>query len=110
MLYDTRWDRTETKPDVFSLESLIAWLQKQPWNGKYEYSNCRECLLTQYFLAMGYQNVEIDDLSLRHDGGKIALPSLFNAIALDKSEIFHRPGDYRWTFGAALDRARKALA
>jgi len=30
MLYDKRWDQAPAKVDVFSLESLIAWLETMP--------------------------------------------------------------------------------
>ena len=35
MLYDPKWEKPEVKADPFSLDALIAWLEKQPANGTY---------------------------------------------------------------------------
>ena len=44
MLYDPKWAE---KQDVFSLESLISWLEKQPGQTEYNYCNPMECLIAQ---------------------------------------------------------------
>ena len=88
MLYDPKWQNTTTKPDVFSLESLIAWLETKPAEREYEWANCDgHCLLSQYLAAHGqhpvrdYKKLDVD---------------MRAAIACELP----------YTFGAALDRAR----
>lgn len=100
-LDQTNWKQdTETKPDVFSLEGLIAWLEKQPEETTYVWHNCRGgCLIGMYFTALGIQN-------------KIFRPAyadLFYPRFPDGS--YHRVCmTTPWTFGAALSRARALLA
>jgi hypothetical protein len=94
MLYDPKWEKPEVKADPFSLESMIAWLEKQPADKVYDFWDCRECLIYQYLLDAGLPRADYgtahalggDDI-----GGKIAhgLP---------------------WTFGGALKRARALRA
>ena len=43
----------ETKPDVFTLESLHAWFLTQPPEQKYSYSSPHHCACGQYISAMG---------------------------------------------------------
>lgn len=88
MLYDPKWE-VEAKPGVFSVESLIAWLETQDSAREYEWANCEGfCLLSQYLTAMGkhpatdYKHLDVE---MRCEVA-CALP---------------------YTFGAALDRARK---
>lgn len=87
----------------FSIESLIAWLEKQPGDKSYFYVSCDQCLLSQYFTACGFENVKmgIDTFDfgprLREHAG---LPEHFNDIG------FQHPR----TFGAALERAREVAA
>ena len=57
MLYDKRWDKPEVKADPFSLDSLVAWLEKQPAAKVYCYEDTGVCLLSQYFTAMGFERV-----------------------------------------------------
>lgn len=81
----------ETKADPFSLESLIAWLEKQPADKKYDYFNCQgACLIDQYFGRIT-SFAEYHDICERTNWG---------------AEI---AGPMPHTFGAALDRARAAL-
>ena len=98
MLYRIEWDRPKVA-DVFSLESLIAWLEKQPTDGRYCYINNGRCLLSQYFRAMGFQRVRMLPWKFDHSDGEARLPEIFDQIAQG-----HDPGD--WVFGAALARAR----
>ena len=99
MLYNTNWAKTHN--DVFSLESLITWLEKQPAAGAYDYSSTKNCLLCQYFRACGivvdgagadYVRSSFDEADYHHHN--------FNEIAVSGE----------WTFGAALNRARLAIA
>ena len=81
-----------TKPDVFSLESLIAWLEKMPADNAYNAANPRECLLGQWIMSAGVDDPTITSVTM---GNRMP----FNDIAVA------RP----YTFGAALDRARALL-
>ena len=97
MLYDKRWDKPEVKADPFSLESLIAWAEKQPADKHYDFW-CNQCYLGQYFEAHGFEVVSIGTgtVLFRGSTGRMTLPPHFNAIAEATPH----------TFGAALARAR----
>lgn len=117
MLYDPKWE-VETKADPFKLESLIAWIEKQPAEATYCYENNGQCLLSQYFaLGAGYQHVhmfsdcfvqgvQVGDMVGRDEALRffsrniVRFPYRFDDVA---------KGTPR-TFGAALDRARKLRA
>jgi hypothetical protein len=102
MLYNTNWEKTHN--DVFSLESLIAWLEKQPASQAYDYDCNGHCMLAQYFTAKGFENVLMGSYNFDYGPGwehSHSLPEVFNDIAVSLEGR---------TFGAALDRARKALA
>lgn len=95
MLYDPKWEKPETKPDVFSLAGLIAWLETQPGETKYNWYRIRECLFCQYLDAVGVP---------RQYG---IHPDMENIVG-GSVEVYHQVGSsWPWTFGAALDRARK---
>jgi hypothetical protein len=100
MLYDPKWE-AETKPGVFSLQSLIAWLEKMPANETYCYLDHGRCLLGQYFSAMGFENAQVFSDGLCHGPrreNQTPYPREFDSIALHWAQ----------TFGAALKRAREA--
>lgn len=85
MLYDPKW---EQKTDPRSLESIIAWLEKQPAAGAYPYMNCDGgCLFGQYFKALG-------------------LPWEENWRSLPEAMCAAVSATLPHTFGAALKRAR----
>lgn len=48
MLYDPKWEKPEVKADPLSLDSLIAWMEKQPLAQSYEYCDPQFCLLGQF--------------------------------------------------------------
>jgi hypothetical protein len=102
MLYDPKWE-IQTKPDVFSLESLIAWLEKQPAGRKYDWYDINSCMVCQY----------LDDVCAKPDHpGSDDFPRVhsLDKVFIDPDE-YHAVGLYgSWTFGAALSRARAALA
>ena len=100
MLYDAkRWDK-QTRADPFSLESLIAWLEKQPADNTYCYLDHGYCLLSQYFIAQGMEAVHVFSCGgFKHDGIDDDYPLEFDVIA---AEGVH-------TFGAALERARSLI-
>lgn len=112
MLYDPKWERSRTA-DVNSIHSLIGWLEQQPSNKHYNYFRCGNCVLQQYYTAKGCENVRVDSETVTYDGEQKYLPALFDDIAAGKPTIWglvtgllHLP-NHRWTFGAALERARK---
>lgn len=92
MLYDPKWDK-ETKADPFSLESLIAWLEKQPAETTYNYCDATACLIAKYLQAMGVKNYVMDTPLFQH--------RVFGEVA--------NGGERIDTYGAALARARKLL-
>ena len=103
MLYDKRWDKKIETRDPFTLESLIAWLEKQPTAKRYDYVDSEGCMLVQYFTAMGFEDVSLDCGGFGHsrDGGDDQeYPAIMARLA----------SAYPWTFGAALGRARAALS
>lgn len=98
MLYDPKWE-VETKPDVFSLDGLIAWLENQPADQKYDYVCNGECLLALYFIHAGYENISMGIIEFdygKYWENKKCLPEHFNNISIERPH----------TFGAALERAR----
>jgi hypothetical protein len=94
MLFDPKWE-VKTKADPLSLDSLIAWLETMPEKARYDYSDCDgACLIDQYGAAINQHN-----LACRaHD-----LAQIFGDLNNYPRVCGNRP----WTFGAALDRARK---
>ncbi len=93
MPFDSK-DFVETKPDVFSLEGLIAWLETQDPATTYCWVDGGHCLLAQYAKAVGSTYLKV---TVGLNGGRHGEP---DGIAI------LRP----WTYGAALERARKLLA
>lgn len=82
--------------EVFSLAGLEAWLERQPADGKYQWSDFHECLATRYMAerlgtASGPQTWERYTKFARTVGA----PALITIAA-------RRP----YTFAAALDRLR----
>jgi hypothetical protein len=117
MLYDPKW---EVKTDPFTLDSLIAWLEKQPADGTYCYDSNGCCILAQYFTAMGFKNVAIGSVKFYHGllpraplpRANEEFPVEFNDIAQSATRTFpfKKWGMNRHTFGAALARARHLAA
>lgn len=106
MLYNPDWQKLESKIDIFSVSGLKTWLETKEQSAGYHYGDIHNCLLSQYFRAQGYRwaycGSDIVSYSV------FFLPPLFyKRIPSEMNEIsIRRP----WTFGAALDRARKAIA
>lgn len=98
MLYDTRWDKSAATPaTIFGLEPLIAWLETKPPGECYDPCIPKQCLFGQYFAARG-----------RQDNSHLSLMATTeNSVNCDIA--FGKLDDIRWTFGAALERAREAL-
>jgi len=85
-----------TKPDPFKLDTLIAWLEKQPADKTYTYSEPCGCLLADYFTQSGFSEVAVDPFAFEHSGGRTEIPADFDVVSCEGAR----------TYGAALDRAR----
>lgn len=114
MLYDPKWETTETKIDPFSLASLIAWLERQPTDGCYDYTCNGQCLLAQYFTDAGFKNIRMFTDCFMH--GKSAPPGVSREEAI-RLGVTYLPDQFNEvasrgnrTFGAALRRARTAAS
>ena len=83
MLYDPKWNQ-EAKAEPLSLESLIAWLEKQSADTEYDSGNPHKCLFAQYL-------------------GRTAPALLSVEYGRDATDIAYGEPN---TFGAALERAR----
>lgn len=88
------------KPDVFSLEGLIAWLRRMPANRAYDFWNPHECLFSQYLQHHGWHfgGGRKDGLDIAD--AYIKLSTYWNGIARGEP----------WTFGAALKRTEDEIA
>lgn len=76
-----------------SLESLIAWLEKQPADERYDWTAAESCCIGQWLASLG-----VSDLFGKSN--KIALQDPFYEIAVAG------PSGEGHTFGKALERAR----
>jgi hypothetical protein len=92
MLYDPKWE--QKTDDVFSLESLIAWLEKQPRDRRYDYIDTHNCLAACYYKDMGQEMRVV----LLKDYPTAASPFSY------KLEWIACHSD---TYGEAIDHARK---
>jgi hypothetical protein len=90
MLYDPKWE----KPKALTLAGLIAWLETQPAEGKYNYL-CKNgsCLLDRYITSVTGRPSRPTILHFEICGGSQELSTI----------AYNQP----WTFGAALERARE---
>lgn len=106
MPFDGNEKQYETKPDVFSLEGLIAWLETQPADGAYDYLDGSNCALCQYLRARG---LDVDGL---HIGGYRLKGSWTYQPYPDALRVAVHSSPYRndWTFGYALNVARSLLS
>lgn len=97
MLHNPKWDAM-TKPDIFSLASLVSWLETMPADQIYDYRDCGgECLYGQYATAHGVLWEKSGACGRRGSSQE-----RYDFCGLVYSHIAsHRP----WTFGAALERA-----
>ena len=91
MLFNPEWE-AKTRPDPLTLESLIAWLEKQPTDKEYNYGEIGgACLIGQHLTAHGVDWREY---------GSFETATIRMCVA----------GTGRKTFGAALARAKALLA
>jgi hypothetical protein len=103
MLYDPKWEQ-ETKADPFSLENLIAWLEKRPAGQEYDFNCWGECLLGQWLRSIDPASMPIDG---KADG--YFYSALGQTLHLDgfKHIAFGDSSGHTRTFGKALERARR---
>lgn len=88
----------ETKPDIYSLQGFVAWLEKQPVNMTYDWHDLFDCICSRYLDAAGQTR------RVRYPFSR-TLGDVFPTV-----EIYHKIcGDEPWTAGAALARARALL-
>lgn len=90
MLYDPKWSNDA----AVSLDTLIAWLETMPPEQYYDPCIPKSCLFGQYFTARGFSDV-----------GKLSIAAT-DTNAINSTIAFGTLDDMRWTFGAALNRAR----
>lgn len=101
MLFDPKWTDTKAKPDVFSLDGLIAWLEKKNPTTKYDF-DCRDggCLIDLYLAS---HKISPDIRLHNHvcegqeNYGDIALGGSLSPKGCPQDQ----------SFGSALSRARK---
>lgn len=102
MLYDPKW---EVKADPFDLRALIAWLEKQPANKTYDFYCAGECMVGQWVKSIDPDATTARDLgwgsSFYYVHGKVV--DLGSFVDIANSE------ECKFTFGAALKRAQRAL-
>ena len=101
----------EPKHDPFTLESLVAWLERQNPSHQYCFSDWGQCLLARWTQSIDPSASAPLKLSDEQPtgfhyvvAGTIVNLRDFRKIAAGNMELFD------WTFGAALTRARAALA
>ena len=112
-LDDRNW--VETKPEVFSLADLVAWLETQDPTTEYDYTDTSYCLVGQYTIARGGERVAdsyiIGGRRLSSLAGGLLEAGLHAVAAGYRRGLPCRwPFDGTKTFGAALERARALLA
>lgn len=99
MLFDPKWTK-KTKANPLSVGGLVAWLERQPAETRYFFSDPENCLIAQYLTTSGYVAVGVGGFTFSHGYHNRRrhekLPSGFTDIAA----AFPR------TYGAALERAR----
>jgi hypothetical protein len=94
MLYDPKW---EVKAEPRSLESLVAWLEKQPPEKSYSFLEPSTCLVAQWLISNGETNYCLFSEEIE---------AMFGGRGLEIVDGIGPAGE--WTFGAALKRARAA--
>jgi hypothetical protein len=104
----------DIRKDAESIFSLIAYLETKPKRERYEYPECLDCGLSQYFSEKFGRRMYVDETHYgevaaglgrgMHIGDMRRLPEHFNKIAIGDCGI------KGWTFGGMLARARKAAA
>jgi hypothetical protein len=98
MLHNPSWNKSK---NILSVNSLIQWLETKPPDGRYSYISIKDCMLCAYFRDMGLERVIVDPFWVGHSGGEVfELPQSLDNISRGS-------GQYDWSFGGALERARR---
>lgn len=96
-------NKSTGKPDVMAMESLVRWLETQPPRAAYNYFDHTNCLVAQYLMDNGYQQVFCYAMgNFTHSENMYRdnhYPMEFDDVAV------HEPR----TFGGALQRAKDYL-
>jgi len=104
MLYDPKWEQ-QTKANPLTLENLIAWLERQPCNGYYDFNQFNNCLLARWLHS--FDPAARNEMDNAPSGffytvnGQLVNLSRFGEVARGEGRAA--------TFGAALKRARAAI-
>lgn len=86
-------------PDPFSLDALIAWLEKQDAAREYDWYSCDNCMIAQYLRSVTDNFLSVGATTwIDTKGRAYTLPDFFSDVGCE--------GFSRSTFGRALDRAR----
>lgn len=101
MLYNPAW----CDPAPLTLPKLIAWLERQPAEQPYDFFCNGGCLIGKYLRSCGYDKVWVGGWEWRPDGVKDHKGSQYMDWRIQEVAV-NRPA----TYGAALSRARTALA
>ena len=110
MPFDSSPDKTPVLPvenphDIFSLEGLIWWLERQPGETTYNWADSRTCMNARYMESRGSNYA---DMTYEFFLGN-AVVSLMENVGSGFSIGNRTHADNRRTYAAALSRAR-ALA
>ena len=83
-----------------TIEAFADWLEKQPPEKEYDYSNCRGCLVFQYLTAVGIPITSTGSTTFStNDGQEHILPYELDIVA----------ARHPHTFGKAAIRARRPI-
>lgn len=104
MLYDPKWE-APVKADPLTLPALVAWLAKHPADKIYCYSDGGHCLAAQYNKAIGRAYC----MSIIGLVGDPDSTWIFDDY-LERIAVGEAADQSDWTFGGALERAKKFAA
>jgi len=101
------YNESTGKTDLFSVKSLVKWLETKPATDTYSYIDGGNCLIAQYLQAKGFSEARVGPKSycLKVGGSRGQLPTEFHDIALGQFNGFWT----RHSFGDALRRAKEYL-
>jgi hypothetical protein len=99
MLFNPIWSKTTAKPDIYALDTLIAWLEEQKPGMRYDYKCGCTCMLARYFTDKGFKRVMVQRNFVSELGS-----NFFNA------DIHMLPEFFDWIAGGGEPIAREALS
>lgn len=104
------YNESTGKTDLFSVKSLVKWLETKPASDTYSYIDGGHCLIAQYLQASGYPKARVgaSDYALDGSGFRERLPQNLHDIAMGGHCLSYW-GRNDHTFGAALHRAKAYL-